>query len=112
MTSVTQGSNNVVQATITNHLATPTNPTLTGTDWIIRILPEQNKQILEHAPAGVIPGIALAGGAVGPREAQGLFQKTICKLRSSGWIERDARVKHAVLSCHTRQQWQRHCARR
>ena len=84
VTSVTQGSNNVVQATITNHLATPTNPTLTGTDWIIRVLPEQNKQILEHAPAGVIPGIALAGGAVGPREAQGLFQKTVCKMRAAG----------------------------
>ena len=60
VTAVSQGSNSVVQATITNHQATPANPTLTGTDWVIRVLPEQNRQVLEHAPAGSIPHIALA----------------------------------------------------
>ena len=73
VSSVAQGSNNIVQATITNHRATPLSPTLTGTDWAIRVLPEQNKQILEHAPAGSIPGIALD---------RGLFQKCVCKMRA------------------------------
>ena len=57
--AITQGSNSVVQCTITNHSATPATPTLTGTDWVIRVLPEQNKQILNHAPKGSIPPIAI-----------------------------------------------------
>ena len=84
--AVSGSTNGVVKCTITSHEATPTNPSLTGTDWIIRVLPEQNKQILNHAPKGSIPGIALAEGAVGPREAEGLFQKTVMKMRDSTQI--------------------------
>ena len=75
----------IVKCTITNHRVTPASPSLTG-DFTIRLLPEQNKQLLEHAPAGSIPGIALADGAVGPREAEGLFQKTVMKMRDSTQI--------------------------
>ena len=75
----------IVKCTITNHRVTPASPSLTG-NFTIRLLPEQNKQLLEHAPAGVISGIALASGAVGPREAEGLFQKTVMKMRDSTQI--------------------------
>ena len=79
-------SDGVTKCTITNHEATPANASLTG-DFSLYFLPEQNKQILEHAPKGSIKGIALAKGAVGPREAEGLFQKTISKLSTTDWIE-------------------------
>ena len=63
----------IVKCTITNHRASPASPTLTG-DWTIRVLPEQNRQILAHAPAGAIPLIALAtqpGGQVKTLSADG-----------------------------------------
>ena len=84
--AVSGSTNGVVKCTITSHTATPANPSLTGTDWVIRVLPEQNKQLLNHAPIGSIPGLALAEGAVGPREAEGLFQKTVMKMRDSTQI--------------------------
>ena len=49
----------ILQCTIGDHSATPASPTLTG-DWTLTILPEQNEQILENAPVGSIPLIALA----------------------------------------------------
>ena len=86
--AVSGSLNPVVKVTITNHQATPADPILGGDrQWSISIMPEQNKQIFEHVPAKVLDGIALKDGAVGPREAEGLFQKTACKLRDTNWIE-------------------------
>ena len=63
----------ILQCTIGDHSATPANPTLTG-DWSLSILPEQNEQILENAPAKSIPLLALAtqpGGQMRTLSADG-----------------------------------------
>ena len=73
-TNAVSGSDiGIIQCTIGDHSATPASPTLTG-DWSITILPEQNEMILENAPKGSIPLIALAtqpGGQVKTLAADG-----------------------------------------
>ena len=48
-----------IQCTIGSHLSRPANPTLTG-DWIISVMPAQNRTVFNNAPAESIPLLALA----------------------------------------------------
>ena len=59
----------LLNVTIGSHQAHPASPSLGG-DWSIALLPPQNKQILEDAPAGSIPVLALATIPAG--QAKGL----------------------------------------
>ena len=88
--AVTQGTNTVVQCTITNHLATPTDLTIgTDSDWVIRVLPEQNKQILSHAPKASIPAIALVNATQAQAE-QGTSPDANATAQSIGQYVRHA----------------------
>ena len=89
--------NSVVKVTITEHKATPPNLTLNETDqWSIAVMPEQNKQTLENAPAESLPMRAIDAGGSGAScrvlsaDATGLVtagvreQTTTAKLGNNG----------------------------
>ena len=48
----------IIKVDILDHRVEPANPNTSG-DFTIRVMPAQNKEVLEHAPAGSIPNIAL-----------------------------------------------------
>ena len=65
-----------IKCTIGDHEAIPSNPTLTG-DWSINVMPAQNKEVFEHAPAGSIKAPAIAAAAVGAAQLRGQVQECL-----------------------------------
>ena len=80
-----------IKCTIGSHVAIPSNPSLAG-DWSVNVMPDQNAEVFQHAPARSIKSFALAKGAVDPVVASGMVQETRMFMDNDGSGARRQRI--------------------